>query len=402
MKRHPLIGRLSGDGGGGASLSTTAGRVRLLAVGAALGATLMACQLLVGAGDEEGSPPPSQVPAPGPEAGDAAPVDLCQHVVPPPPSLAPDGADAPPIWFAVSSLEGLPRVDARPFGLDQDGLCTGFLGATDQDGGAPCLRAVVDDRGGIDNAAARMFVALPDGGGIQLFRGFTRSLRLGERTLLIGLSRYNGAADDPAVEVRFATSGALETNACDLGDAGDAGDGGGGPRSEGCDTWSRARAAAGGDPDAGGPETLLEGYVVGGRLVAGTRRPSTLTLDVLDVSLSVLHARFVATLTERSVAGRRVRSLDGVVAGRLSPSALLEELGREPGLCTTATMRSLRAAVCDYRDIPSAPEDDRAPGKACSSVSIGLALVASEALLGAEVAARPVGVACDAGETTCD
>lgn len=379
----------------------SAGRGRLAAACVALtalGATLVACQLLVGAGDEEGSPPPALQVSPSPDGGaDAAAADLCQHEVPPPASLAPDGPDLAPIWFAVSSLEGLPRVDARPFGLDQDGLCTGFFGATDQDGAAPCQRAVVDDRGGIDNAASRMFMALPDAAGTQLFRGFARSARQGDRTVLIGLSRYNGAADDPAVEVRFATSGALESTLCDGGVDAD-----GGPRAEGCDTWSRARAADGGDPDGGGPETLLEGYVVGRRLVAGTRRPTTLPLEALDVPLSVRHARVVATLAEKTAGGRRVRTLDGVVAGRLSPSALLEELGRDPALCTAGAMRSLRAAVCDYRDIPAAPEDDRAPSKACASVSIGLQLAAVEALLGAEVAPKPPRPGCDAGETTCD
>ncbi len=373
-------------------------RLAAAAALAALGAALVACQLLVGASDEEGSPPPALQGSASPsDAGDAAGADLCQHELPPPASPAPDGPDLPPIWFAVSSLDGLPRVDARPFGLDQDGLCTGFLGATDQDGAAPCARAVVDERGGIDNAASRMFIALPDGVGTQLFRGFARAARQGDRTLLIGLSRYNGGANDPAVEVRFATSGALESILCDGGVDAD-----GGPRAEGCDTWSRTRAAGGGDPDGGGPETLLEGYVVGGRLVAGTRRPTTLPLEGLDVPLSVRHARVVATLAEKTASGRRVRTLEGVVAGRLSPSALLEELGRDPTLCTAATMRSLRAAVCDYRDIPAAPEDDRAPGKACASVSVGLQLAATEARLGAEVAPRPPRPACDAGETACD
>lgn len=366
----------------------SAGRARVAVVVAALGASLVACQLLVGAGDEEGTPAPSA------SGASAAPPDLCQHALPPPASSADDGPDGPPVWFATTLLDGLPRVDAKPFGLDQDGLCTGFLGATEQDGGAPCQRAVVDDRGGIDNAASRLFMALPDGAGTQLFRGVARAARQGERTLLVGLSKYNGGPDDPSVEVRLVTSGPLETTLCDGGIEPDAA-----PRVEGCDTWSRA-ATDGGNVDGGAlPEAVLEGYVVGGTLVAGTRRPMTLALDVLEVTLSLQHARVVATLDEKAAGGRRVRTLTGVVAGRLAPQALLEELGRDPALC--ASMRGVRAAVCDYRDIPSGPEDDRGPGKACANISIGLQLAAVEALVGAEVVPRPQRSRCDA-ETTCD
>ena len=357
-----------------------------------ISAGLWACQVLAGASDEEGTSRP-------PESGSAA--DLCQHAFPPAVPTTDDGPDLPPVWFAVSSLEGLPRGDGRPFGLDLDRTCTGF---PILDAGQACSPSVPDEPGGIDNSSSRFFAGLPGALGRRVFDGADLALKLGQRGIFVQLSRFNGTSNDPDVEVRFSPAGPLLGNQCDGGVQGD-----GGPRLEGCDTW-----AVGVSPDAGpppgpdaGPPVLtaapIEGYVKDGVLVAGARSPVDLSLLVASFPLEFSGTVLMVTLKEKFGPAGSFRALDGVLAGRLAPSAAFSGLSRlDPSLCNAAVLETYKKSVCDYRDIPTTSKDDLLPQKPCGAISVGLHVEGVQARPGQGVV-LPAVTACDAGVLpTCE
>lgn len=354
-------------------------------------AALAACQVLVGVTDEEGTarlPPGSAVPTS---------TDLCPHAEPPKPpsSDASDGDDLPPMWFSMTNLDGLARADGRPVGFDLDGRCTGFPLPTAFDGGAPCARFVMDEPGGVDNSAARMFGALPSGYGKSIFDVFQSTAKAGARTLLVYISKYNGRPDDPTVEARIVPSEALQTSTCDGGPPLEAG--------AGCDTWAYAQGSL--TPFDGGaaPPVLHEGYVSEGRLVLGTK--SAIDLDLVigqglfpfTLSGAVLVARF----SERAgPSGAIVRTLNGVLGGRVSTASLLSAVSRNASLCTAPQLEAFKQVVCDHRDMPSSLTDD--PLRACTHVSVGLAFQSIQARLGTSVAAPAPPAPCNVPIPTCE
>lgn len=348
-------------------------RVALLLVG--LAGALAACQVLVGVSDEEGAARPA--------GSQVVPVaDLCPHTAPPPPpSGAQDGPDQAPVWFALTTLEGLPRPDGRPVGFDLDQRCTGFPAPTAFDGGALCASSFIDDTGGVDNAAARLFGALPGGYGKALFDGFRVQARAA-RTLLVYLARYNGQPNDPSVVARLVASEGLQSTSCDGG----APSGDGGALLEGCDTWGFPQGTL--TPFDGGatPAVLHEGYVSEGRLVLGTKAALELEVEVgrgtfpLPLSGAVLEARISEKVGPQ---GATVRTLAGTIAGRVSVSALLSAFARQPSLCTAPELEAYKRAVCAYRDMPGSLSDD--PLRACTHVSVGLAFTSVQARLGGPV-----------------
>lgn len=354
---------------------------------------LVACQLLAGATDEQGSTPP-------PEQGAGA-VDLCQHAFPPEPPAVADGPDLAPVWFAVSTLEGLPRPDGRPYGLDLDRTCTGFPVL---DAGGSCAPNVPDEPGGIDNASARFFAGLPGALGRRVFDGAETALRLGQRGLFVQVSRYDGNADDPDVDVRISPAGPVLGNQCDGGVQGD-----GGPRLEGCDTWAVGLSPDSGPPPApdSGPPALtatpLAGYVKAGVLVAGANAPVDLSLTVAGFPLELSGVVLVASLKEKVGPAGPFRAMDGVLTGRLLPSAAFTGLSRlDPSLCSAAVLESYKKSVCDYRDIPASPKDDLSPQKPCGAISVGVRLEGVQARPGQGIV-LPAAASCDAGVLpTCE
>jgi len=363
------------------------------ALAASLGAiatALAACQVLVGVTDDEGTPRP---------AGGAAAGDLCPHAQPPVvPADASDGPDLPPAWFAMTTLEGLPRADGRPVGFDLDGRCTGFPLATAFDASAPCGKAVIDDLGGVDNAAARMFGALPVGYGKTVFDGFQSNAKSGGRTLLIYLAKYDGQPNDPLVEARIVPSEALQSTSCDGGPLVEAG-----TRAEGCDTWSYAQGAL--TPFDGGatPPVVHQGFVVDGRLVLGTR--SSIDLDLVIgqglFPLPLSGAILVARLGEKAGPnGAALRTLSGTIAGRVSSASLLSAVSRNPSLCNPAQLEAFKDVVCEHRDMPSSLGDD--PSRICTHVSVGLSFQSIQAKIGGAVPPAAPLPLCDASIPSCE
>ncbi len=362
------------------------GKALLLGLAAASFA-LYACQVLVGVTDDEGTPrPPPGVTG-----------DPCVHYEPPrPPQGAPDAPDLPPLWFAMTNLEGLPRPDGRAVGFDLDGRCTGFPSSTAFDGGPPCARLVIDGLGGVDNAAASLFGALPFGYGKSSFDAFQTTARTGGRTLLVYLAKYSGQPNDPSVQARIVASEALQSNVCSGEKTVD-----GGTRADGCDTWGYPPAAFG--ADGGGPAPVLhEGYVVDGRLVVTVRANEPLDVSLNGLfSLPLTGAVLVARLGEKAgPSGAAVRTLSGTLAGRISASSFLSAVARNPALCVPGPLEAFKNVVCDYRDMPSSLTDD--PAKACTDISVGLSFQSVQAKLGTPIPPAPLAPACDAGTPTCD
>jgi hypothetical protein len=357
-----------------------------------LAAALAACQVLVGVSDEEGAPRPTGT-------GTTPGADLCPHEAPaPPPQGAQDGPDQAPAWFALTTLEGLPRPDGRPVGFDLDKRCTGFPAPTAFDGGALCASAIVDENGGVDNATSRLFGALPGGYGKALFDGFRAQAR-GTRTLLVYLARYNGQPNDPSVVARLVASEALQSTSCDGG----APTGDGGALLEGCDTWAFPQGAL--TPSDGGatPAVLHEGYVSEGRLVLGTKSALELEVEVargtfpLPLSGAVLDARISEKVGAQ---GATVRTLTGTIAGRVSVSALLAAFARQPALCAAPELEAYKRAACAYRDMPGSLSDD--PLRACTHLSVGLAFSSVQARLGGPVAPTPPTPPCALPIPSCE
>jgi len=368
----------------------TTTRVALVLLAASAG--LVACQVLLGVSDDEGT---ARLP-PGPDAEAAA--DLCAHATPPapPPSDASDGADLPPAWFALTSLDGLARSDGRPVGLDLDGRCTGFLAPTAFDGGSSCSRLVVDDHGGVDNAAQAMFAALPSGYGKATFDGFDALAKSGARTYLVYLGRYNGQPNDPSVAVKIVPSEVMQTSQCDGGAAPDAG-----PQLAGCDTWAYGNGTLTAVDGGAIPSALFEGYVSNGSLVVGAKGGIDVELGTPALPIPIVGAVLVARFGDRpGPGGGSVRTLSGTLAGRVAPTALLAAVSRTPALCTPPNLEAFKRVVCDYRDMPQSLADD--PARPCTHVSVGLAFQAVQGKLGGAVPPPAPAPPCAVPIPTCD
>lgn len=382
---------------------------RFAKVGAVLltfAASLLACQLIVGVQDEEGSAKPDAF---APKIDSAVP-DLCAHASIPSerPAATTEGSDLEPLWFAISSMDGLPRSPGESFGFDLDGVCTGFTsGPTAYDGGGSCLPANADDDGGIDNAAPALFRGLPFGYGSKLFDIVTKQVQNGDRTLLVYLSRYNGTPNDPFVQVQLIPTDRLVSTACGPdGGPSDAGQPDGAtptPEWQGCDAWSFAQGRlilTGGQP---APTGLQDGYVKDGRLVVGTTSSTQLSLNVGGLAITVTNSFLVANLKPTTTdAGKKLFALEGLVTGRLAPSSLFEGVARaDKAFCDPVLLANLvKPTVCSARDIAEFPSQDfrEAP---CTAISAALKFSALQATIGPAVPGLSIGD-CDASIPKCD
>lgn len=361
-------------------------RGRALATIGVLGSALLACQVLLGVTDDEGTPRP--------EGSAGSPSDPCTHAVPPAaPADASDGVDLPPTWFAFTSLEGLPRSDGRPVGFDLDGRCTGFGPGTAFDGGGSCARQVVDQLGGVDNAAQAMFASLPGALGKAAFDSFEAAARAGAKTVLLYLSRYNGKPDDPSVSVKLVVSEPMQTAMCDGGVASEAG-----AQLAGCDTWGYANGSLTTIDGGAVPSAPYEGFVSEGRLVV---TGFDVDLGTPALAIPIVGAVLVARFGDRPTpGGGAVRTLTGTLAGRIAPTALLAAAARVPSSCTAPGLEALRKSICDFRDMPQSLSDD--PSRPCTHVSVGLGFQAVQGKLGAQVTAPAAPPPCAVPIPTCE
>lgn len=379
---------------------------KVVAVALVGAASLIACQLIVGVESEEGSAKPDAF---APKIDSAVP-DLCAHARIPSdlPDATTEGPDLEPLWFAVSSMDGIPKA-GETFGFDLDRVCTGFnAGPTAFDGGGSCLPANPDGDGGIDNAAPSLFRGLPFDYGPKLFEIVSKQVRTGERTLLIYVSRYNGTPNDPYVQVQVVPTDRLATNQCGPDgkpiDAGAPDGAGPAPTWEGCDAWSfatgRLIVSAGSQP---APNGLQDGFVKDGQLVVGTTSSTQLALNVGGLLITATNSFMVANLKPvTSDAGKKLFSLEGVVAGRLATSALFDGVARAAReFCNGPLLETLvKPTVCNARDIAEFPSQDFRD-LPCASISAALKITAVQAAIGPEVPGQPL-PECDASLPKCN
>jgi hypothetical protein len=175
---------------------------------------------------------------------DAAPLG-CQSIsYPDPPEGAPDNpSDAIEFTGAVRTIDlGEGGDKTNPVGLNLDKFCTCLgEGPSCKDPPFATKEDHCDDKGGVDNAASRLFAALGLALPVDKFGSafYSNKAEEGFWTLLLRVTGYNGELDDPRVTVAiYGPAGLQASSKSGMGST----DGGGGAgASDPCQT----------DPDAG-------------------------------------------------------------------------------------------------------------------------------------------------------
>ena len=314
-------------------------------------------------------------------AGDAGAPDTgptgCQSATyPDPPGGVDDGTDVGGIVVAIHTVD-LGDGATTP-GYDLDHVCT----CTD-DAGPSCVGrstqtgAYCDAPGGIDNGFAKIvqLLEIPLGPSTFSSAAFSSKANLGLWTLLIEIHGYNGAKNDPAVQVSLYPCPGLGAT----------------PKWDGTDSWAVL------DTDVTGTGAPV--FQSNGAYVAG----STLVASVPSVPITLAGAKETITLTLSGavITGQLVQSngewrlIQGVLAARLgvtdfftSLSAFRDNQGLP--LCTDAGFiySTAKASVCNGADILL---DGTQPSSApCDAILV------RDGLHRRPGAARPSGAAADA------
>ena len=367
---------------------------RLLVVSGLAAASLVACQLLVGITDDEGSPVSDEAgrDADGVDAAAAARADCGQRRPPAPPSDGGAGGPDLDLIFAFRTVTFVPRLGdgGEPqgvIGYDLDDRCTG-IGTINND--PPCARPdtataqdEVDKAGGVDNAFQSTFDDFPldkrkpD----PASAAFNKLIGQGKQTLLLVVRNYNGGPDDEEVKIALLSAPGLESPSD------------GGPMWDGGDRWTRPPLVT---LFNGLPQTPLAGYVSNFTLVVGFT-----DLDIVFPPFGLPLKNGV--LTARIVEDGGIRSLvDGTIAGRGAVDALIMATGpiefAGKNVCADPVLfRLLGDAVCRRRDVPLNVKDDGVKAR-CDAVSVGIGFEANLAHL-VDDAGSPAPSPCDAAAT---
>jgi hypothetical protein len=375
---------------------------------AGLSFALAACQLVLGLGHD-------LVVA---DVGDATgpPLRCASGAAPPGPPDAAVRDDPPaPIVFATFNLDlRATSADGRPVGYDLDGVCTcdptddSILG---EGGRAPCVSASpkCDEEGGVDNTLGSILVPL-----VSTFSSPAGDLggaeSCGKQSLIIVLSGYNGAADDPSVNVAvLASFGIWEAHDGGPFEAPDAC----GPivapgpypaMHDGLDIWS----ARGRDLDGRMPAHFLKttGYVTNHQLVLDAR--------FTDDSIDAFAAGYPLTIVSPLVTARLVPRdgsatfdlVDGVIAGRVPSDSAVKafafaDFGSDGLGCNGPLFLGVRDALCKSVDTITPSSNDFA-GDKCNAGSFAIQFTAEPALLGsAHEPPAPDAAACGSVSLAC-
>jgi hypothetical protein len=378
-------------------------RAIALATAVACG-SLVACQLILGVSDESGAP--REAGAEGDADADAGPLRCDDSKQPPPPpSDLPDATDG--VAFVVAFREFQINPPNTVLGYDLDGRCT----TKDSDApDLPCTNeagVVADDPGGVDNAFVRevlsRFIGAKDGEAPDpAARLLNMPLADGRRTILVGVTDYNGQANDAHVRIGFVSSERLERGGpCGAGplppveagafdDAGDPQI----PQWNGCDDWTYTPGTL---VVNGTPSAPYDGYVRDHVLVMTA--PS-LTLSHYSMVLPFSEALMTATIVaDPATASYSLRN--GVITGRIRAEPLFTAAGALAHLaCNDVKVGLVRSVICAARDIPDRKATE-GTGSACNALSFALGFSAEPARLGHEGPGTPA-LACDASPAPCE
>jgi hypothetical protein len=367
--------------------------------------SLVACQLVLGVSDESGAPREAGVDGETRDAEAGPP--LCDGSKLPPgpplPSDLPDATDG--VAFVVAFREFKINPPNTVLGYNLDDRCT----TNDSDAAdLACLNeagVVADDPGGVDNAFVREVLArfigakdgeAPDPAAYLL----NQPLADGRRTILVGVTDYNGEANDAHVKVGFASSERLERpGECtalpplDAGAFDDAGDPPI-PQWNGCDHWTYTPGTL---VVNGTPTAAYDGYVRDHVLVM--RAPS-LTLSHYSMVLPFSEALMTATIVADPATDSYFLR-DGVITGRIRTEPLFTAAGALVHLaCNDGKGALLRSVICAARDIPERKATD-GTGSTCNALSFALGFSAEPARLGHEGPGAP-SLVCDASPAPCE
>jgi hypothetical protein len=362
----------------------------------------------------------------GMEAGDGAP--RCPYSTEP--DLTTNGDDGNSGMGNAAVLVLRSVSFDTPSGVDLDGVCTcqfnGTLSSCDLPQNAPTGGAC-DADGGVDDRAADLFTQFPGG----LAKRFTDQANhftgCGQQAILIGITDYNGLANDSKVKINsIASAGILDVPAqgadggVDPGNCGGANDGGTThylPRWDGTDRWAVR-------PDgmiAGVPSTLpINGFVRNYELVADSRAVGQLDAPLVinlfgtgnvrlntPVILGRIRPSFgdggIVPLDEAGAPTTPPSSfvLEGSISGRANADDLLAAaaLARyDTGgtvLCTVPIYDAIKPEICGYRDISFDPSLDFVKGHTCDGLSLTFQFTAFPARIGNEHPSE------DAGANPC-
>lgn len=357
---------------------------RALGLFAALSALLMACQLILGTDEPEGTPRPAP-PLPGP--ADSGPRCALSQPVGPPGGSSSDASAG--YWFAALQLDvpykggaGIPR------GLDLDLSCTCSPVPDERDAGPSCVHAgpasrQCDEDGGVDDAFGvfieQYLASLP--AGIDPRDEANGDIREGVRTALVWIGRYNGLEDDDEVAVSLLpASGLVDGTRCpgspDRAPAEASWVGGQGPffapRFDGCDSWSVPPGfVAPGEERSPVAINAANAYVSKGVLVA----------ELGNSRLTVFGSPIVASdghLVARIGQADGGMALDGFLQGRMKATDLLDTFSNLRLLTETSSgpfcqsplwQTVVVSAVCDGRDVMFLKSGDHT-GQACDATSV--------------------------------
>lgn len=337
--------------------------------GGALASSVLACSLIKSFdGFEGGSLADAGQPEATPASFDAGDETCARTSWPPTPERG-SGADIGARVVALRSLQLLGDGTSSASGMNLDGLCTcpekaGCRGASRDD--------LCDADGGVDNAAFSVFEDFSRAGVGLDDRGLRAGIEQSRYNILFRINGYNGEPDDPEVIVQVFDAFALEGKPVDTA-----------PRFDGTDTWRIDHDSL---PDGNlAVFTSMKAWVANGVLVAEIpaltlklRVPSATGFQL--IMLRLVEARITATIAA-SEDLQAFSLADGVLAGRLPPKSVLEQV-QINGICTDSpTYEIIKTRVCNARDVALVAGDD-GRDMPCGAISIGARFAATAARLG--------------------
>ena len=359
-----------------------------LLAGSALLAAVDACTIINGLTVPEDA---AQGDGSGDAAGEAGPIDPCDHARPPPKPSGLDRLGDQTIIVVAKRYIASGADGGVPSGLDLDDSCS-------------CPPAVAetcvgrkdhcDDVGGRDNAAGALFNALlgaPTPQKIDIEERVNGGIRKGKNTILIGVEHYNGTLDDPDVLVSiYASLGLLDGAGNNVA-----------PQFTEDERWAlddRQFVLT-----ATYPRATTTGYVAGGKLVASL----DVTIDLSEsFSIALTSSTLVADISLAGNGGKPTITR-GFFAGRWPISDVLKVAGRvrlEDGgkrLCETPlAYATLKEIACQEADLVADRARDKT-GARCSALSMALAFDTAPASKGSVKPASPVDDCPDARPDDC-
>jgi hypothetical protein len=380
----------------------------LIAASFALLAVAAGCDAVLGLNEKTlRADVPSEAPADASVVDDAeaaAPVALdasCSDMgIPPRPATDDDAGEVGAIILAFHQVDFEGRVRGRPnetIGLNLDLTCT-------CPGPESCRPRQADAghcdlAGSIDNEGSGLFMLYSTAHATPLDDVVNAQIALGNFTVLLEITGYNGQANDGHVVFSFFTS--TGTPRADGGARQS-------PLFDGNDTWEiDPSSVLGGANAVLAPKYRADAYVADHKLVAqfgdfpipfGAGSGIGIGLS-FHMSLSGL----VVTAMLRSDDAGGYRIDDGLLAGRWSTQSILASLGSLPDqtfpgkVCENPdSFNALRSIVCNAADIAADPAHDRAePPWGCDAVSVAMKFDGTAAVLGAVGESAEAGALCN-------